>query len=529
MSSKQKWSDSPYWNIVLLALAWALTLTTSTLLTTVGPLSAGDLGASDSLSAFTVGVFLIGAAVSSVPSGWLFRNYGRYWGFTVGCFFQFLGSCLGTISIYTNNLGILYLGCFSIGLAQGLGQFYRFSAVEVTPAELKSRAVTYVLSGGIIAAFLGPTTASYSVSVIGNDYMGSYMVVAVFAILNQVVISFVHFPKPLSHYILKNTTSTGSDTPLQLPIAAGGDEEEEDNTTHTPLHNNSDDNINNNNSNNNSNKSNMQVSASDSIQSITSMSNNNNTNTNTTNTIPPNPLSPANHPLPSPTNPSNPSTNPILSHPPVRSAYLIIQQPLFLLSCTIATLAHTIMVMVMSTVSLEMQNTGYSLSATALVMELHFFAMFSPGFVTGKLIEYYGTFLVALMGGCIYVTSSVILALDTQFWNFTLGMILLGIAWNFAFSAGTVMLTTCYEPMEATEVQAINDFVLFSIAGAGSLLSGVIFAEYGWLVEIYVASVLVSLLYRVFIWVVLIVFNRVFSSVFLLYRCYCICYYLVVL
>lgn len=39
----------------MLALAWALTLTTSTLLTTVGPLSSKELGASDSLASFTVG------------------------------------------------------------------------------------------------------------------------------------------------------------------------------------------------------------------------------------------------------------------------------------------------------------------------------------------------------------------------------------------------------------------------------------------------------------------------------------------
>jgi hypothetical protein len=48
------------------------------------------------------------------------------------------------------------------------------------------------------------------------------------------------------------------------------------------------------------------------------------------------------------------------------------------------------------------------------------------------------------------------------------------------------------QPKEATEVQAVNDFVLFTIAGAGSLLSGEIYAIWGWSVLIYVASGLVS-------------------------------------
>lgn len=38
--------DNPFWNIFLLALAWAMTLTTSTLLISIGPLVAHDeLGA----------------------------------------------------------------------------------------------------------------------------------------------------------------------------------------------------------------------------------------------------------------------------------------------------------------------------------------------------------------------------------------------------------------------------------------------------------------------------------------------------
>lgn len=392
------WSESPYWNIVLLALAWALTLSTSTLLTSVGPLSAQELGASKSLSAFTIGAFLIGAAISSVPSGWLFRKYGRFWGFSLGCLFQVIGSILGVLSLATNQLFWLYLGCLSIGLAQGLGQFYRFSAVEVTPTHLKSRAVTYVLSGGIIAAFLGPTSATYSMNFIGEQYMGSYAVIAIFAAFNQLVITFVNFPAPPSEDVKTwtsnplNSNKEGGERQgdQEMPVSYVQEEEEE-----------------------------------------------------------------------------------------VRSAWQIARQPQFILSCTIATLAHTIMVMLMSNVTLDMGDNGYGFHMCSLTMELHFFAMFSPGFISGKLIERYGTFLVALTGGFIFAGSSVVLALGSETWNYIFGMVLLGIAWNFSFSAGTVMLTGCYKPKEATEVQAVNDFVLFTVAGAGSLISGYVYAVYG--------------------------------------------------
>ena len=56
-----------YVNLVLLALAWAWTLTVSTLLTSIAPLSASKLGVSDTYASFTIGIFLVGAALSSVP------------------------------------------------------------------------------------------------------------------------------------------------------------------------------------------------------------------------------------------------------------------------------------------------------------------------------------------------------------------------------------------------------------------------------------------------------------------------------
>ena len=43
--------DNPFWNLFLLALAWAMTLTTSTLLISIGPLVAHDeLGADGELN-----------------------------------------------------------------------------------------------------------------------------------------------------------------------------------------------------------------------------------------------------------------------------------------------------------------------------------------------------------------------------------------------------------------------------------------------------------------------------------------------
>ena len=50
-------------NLVLLALCWACTLSSSTLLTSIGPLTAEQLGAPESLAPLAVACFLFGAAI----------------------------------------------------------------------------------------------------------------------------------------------------------------------------------------------------------------------------------------------------------------------------------------------------------------------------------------------------------------------------------------------------------------------------------------------------------------------------------
>ena len=219
-------------DITKLALCWALTLTTSTLLTvsvssnpssdglksvsicswlvcctllslsshhiylqTVGPLAAKEIGANDTLAPFTIGTFLIGAAASSVPSGKLFKAYGRYWGFAFGCACQLAGSALGAFAMISESLPLIFIGCFCVGMGQGLGQFYRFAAVEVASEDHKSKAVTFVLTGGVLAAFLGPTSANYTKDFFSDVYAGSFLSMGVIGLLNWAVVALVNFPE----------------------------------------------------------------------------------------------------------------------------------------------------------------------------------------------------------------------------------------------------------------------------------------------------------------------------------------------
>ena len=120
--------------------------------------------------------------------------------------------------------------------------------------------------------------------------------------------------------------------------------------------------------------------------------------------------------------------------------------------------------------------------------------MYAPGIVgTGYLIKHIGPYAASGLGFVVFAICAVILAISQQLWNFILGMVFNGIAWNICFTSGTVLLTACYEKQDALRVQGINDLVIFGVAGAGSLASGYAYTAIGWDGLVYVVCGLMGL------------------------------------
>lgn len=56
-----------------------------------------------------------------------------------------------------------------------------------------------MLTGGVIAAFLGPTSATYTINIFKEKYVASFMAMALIGVLNQIAVS--HNICMLSHTV----------------------------------------------------------------------------------------------------------------------------------------------------------------------------------------------------------------------------------------------------------------------------------------------------------------------------------------
>src|SRR5450830_1360942 len=94
----------------------------------------------------------------------------------------------------------------------GLAQYYRLAAADAVGPELKSRAISTVLTGGVIAAVLGPALAAWSKDLFPTAlFSGAYLMVALLSLLSMIVL--------LAFYRDVENTDAAIDTAMSAPPA----------------------------------------------------------------------------------------------------------------------------------------------------------------------------------------------------------------------------------------------------------------------------------------------------------------------
>jgi MFS family permease len=173
---------------------------------------------------------------------------------------------------------------------------------------------------------------------------------------------------------------------------------------------------------------------------------------------------------------------PPAEHPEGRGRPLsgIVRQPRFVVAVACGIASYAMMNMVMTSAPLAMVECNHSVTNATLGLQWHVIAMFAPSFITGSLIARFGVEKVIAVGFVLLLASAAVSIAGITLAHFWVGLILLGIGWNFGFIGATSMVTQCYRPNERNRVQAFNDFLVFGSMAIGSFASGKILVLFGW-------------------------------------------------
>jgi len=356
-------------NVILLALCQALGMSCSALIITVTALIGNTLAPDKSLVTLPLALQFLTMMSSAAPASFLMRRFGRRAGFSLGAL---LGCAAGLLGMQAIFAGSFIQFCFSsilFGAFAAHVQFYRFAAADTASDTFRSRAISLVLAGGVLSAFLGPELAKWSLDLFAPVlYAGGYLCIGVLALTSLVLLQFIEIPRP-------GKVERGK------------------------------------------------------------------------------------------------SGRPLL---------VIARRPDFAVAVLCAMVGYGAMNLVMTATPLAVVAHNHTFESAALVIQWHVVGMYLPSFFTGHLIHRFGVLTILALGAVLVLGCVAVNLAGTEVIHFWVGLILLGLGWNFMFLGGTNLLTESYRPEERAKAQALNEFLVFGTVTCTALLSGALYNVFGW-------------------------------------------------
>ncbi|MFO1301353.1 MAG: MFS transporter [Burkholderiaceae bacterium] len=182
-------------NVVLLACSQAAMLTTIVMSMAVAAILGAALAPDKGLATLPIAAMVVGTAIASLPAAIIMRRHGRRPGFVIGASLGVAGSLLAAFALHRQSFALFVAGHLLLGSYQGFANYYRFAAVEAADAEDAGRAISWVVAGGVVAAFLGPQLGQWGRDwIAGDPFTGAYLAQAALAVLALAMISQLRLP-----------------------------------------------------------------------------------------------------------------------------------------------------------------------------------------------------------------------------------------------------------------------------------------------------------------------------------------------
>ncbi|NKB77568.1 MAG: MFS transporter [Gammaproteobacteria bacterium] len=182
-------------NLLLLAICQALMLSSISMMMSSSALVGVEIAPSEQLITLPVALIYVGVMSMLIPASLLMQKYGRRLGFTIGASCGIMAGTLASFAVYHSSFITFCIASVLLGVANSFAQFYRFAAAEVATPQYKSRAISWVLAGGLVAAFIGPSVAKYTKDVFpGPSFSFSYLFIALFCIGVVIIQVFLRVP-----------------------------------------------------------------------------------------------------------------------------------------------------------------------------------------------------------------------------------------------------------------------------------------------------------------------------------------------
>ena len=178
-------------NLLILTLSQIFSFTAAPVTVFLSGIIGSQISPVKSLATLPMSISVVGIAIGAIIATKVMSLIGRKYGFIIASMGNMLTSILAAYSIMTQNFILFCFANFFLGIGMAFTHQYRFAAAESVEKNKAPKAISIILFGGIISAFLGPSLANYAKDIFSNNlYVGSYLALALLTFIPTILFLF---------------------------------------------------------------------------------------------------------------------------------------------------------------------------------------------------------------------------------------------------------------------------------------------------------------------------------------------------
>lgn len=177
-------------NIGLLSAGQAIGGSNQSIVMSVAAIAAAGFAPDPKLATVPATAMIIGLALSAGPATFFIYRLGRRGGFILGALLAVLAGLVASWAVHANNFWLFCAALVFGGSSAAFVQQYRFAVADSVPMDIKARAISFVMLGGVVAGFVGPRSAYLARDLVpGTSFSGSFLVMAAFGVVAMALMS----------------------------------------------------------------------------------------------------------------------------------------------------------------------------------------------------------------------------------------------------------------------------------------------------------------------------------------------------
>jgi MFS family permease len=137
---------------------------------------------------------LLAATITMIPASMLMQRHGRKAGFLLGAALGCVAGVTAAAAVHLHSFWLFLVASMLVGAYSGFAGYYRFAAADIASDAFRSRAISWVVAGGVVAAVAGTNIVRVTQGLTTPPFLATYLALTLLSVAAMFVISRLSLP-----------------------------------------------------------------------------------------------------------------------------------------------------------------------------------------------------------------------------------------------------------------------------------------------------------------------------------------------